>query len=323
MGVYHLMGLGRSLGAVTGPLSYLGFRFERWDEADREFFRASGEVQQRLRGEKVGDVQALILMTTSEIISGQLHCYDFIDNPGGTCPTNMKATGAEPLPQAIKRLLGRIWPRVAPGKRSVKLYWAEVDRTDLLGTFQRSAEVISAAKSAGGLGKELWINLTGGNNVVNLALQFAAGLTGSPSRFYYVQAENPSAEKCIRYTRANGYWVDLPLLPFRVDEAARRLVELLASLGDTEANSLFTQAKRDLWQHFQDVNSPDQFRRLFLQPLVFQGLLELEGDAVRTGPGWPRLEPYYRALDRIGTMPSSFAELTAQPWFREEEVGLS
>jgi hypothetical protein len=316
------MGLGRSVGAVTGPLSYLAFRFGRWNEADREFFRASGEVEQRQRGEKVGDVQALVLMTTPEMISGALPCYDFIDNPEGTCPTNRSATGAESLPRALKRWLRKVWPPIAHGRKSVKLYWAEVDRTDLLGTFQRGAQIISAAKSSGGLGKELWINLTGGNNVINLALQFAAALTGSPARFYYVQAENQAAEKCIRYTREDSYWVDLPLLPVRVDEPMRRLVERVVSVGPTAVNSLFTQTTQELWQHFQEVNSLDQFRRLFLQPLVFQGLLTLEGDVVRAGSAWARLEPYYRTLDGIGTLPRSLKELTVQPWFREEDLDL-
>ena len=111
-------------------------------------------------------------------------------------------------------------------------------------------------------------------------------------------------------------------MPVRVDETARRLVELVESLGDTDANLVFTRAKTDYWQHFQDVDSPDQFRRLFLQPLVFQELLELEGSIIRAGAGWSRLKPYYKTLDDIGTMPSSLKELTAQTWFREEDLNL-
>ena len=36
MGVYHLMGLGLSVGTVTGPFSYLGFRYERWNATDKD-----------------------------------------------------------------------------------------------------------------------------------------------------------------------------------------------------------------------------------------------------------------------------------------------
>lgn len=31
MGTYHLMGLGRSPGAVIGPLTYLAHRYQRWN----------------------------------------------------------------------------------------------------------------------------------------------------------------------------------------------------------------------------------------------------------------------------------------------------
>ncbi len=41
MGVYHLMGLGRSLGTVIGPLTYLAHRYQRWNADDRCFFARS------------------------------------------------------------------------------------------------------------------------------------------------------------------------------------------------------------------------------------------------------------------------------------------
>ncbi len=52
MGVYHLMGLGRSPGTVIGPLTYLAHRYGRWNADDRRFFARSGEVRQRQAGQK-------------------------------------------------------------------------------------------------------------------------------------------------------------------------------------------------------------------------------------------------------------------------------
>ncbi|HEY65183.1 MAG TPA: hypothetical protein G4O02_11495 [Caldilineae bacterium] len=75
MGTYHLMGLGRSAGAITGPISYLAHRYQRWNDDDQRFFAFSGEVQQREAGEKVGDVQALVLFTTREVLSGEILAY--------------------------------------------------------------------------------------------------------------------------------------------------------------------------------------------------------------------------------------------------------
>lgn len=61
MGVYHLMGLGRSPGTVIGPLTYLAHRYWRGNADDQRFFARSGEVRQRTAGERVGDVQAPVL----------------------------------------------------------------------------------------------------------------------------------------------------------------------------------------------------------------------------------------------------------------------
>ncbi len=47
MGVYHLMGLGRSPGTVIGPLTYLAHRYQRWNADDQRFFARPGEVRQR------------------------------------------------------------------------------------------------------------------------------------------------------------------------------------------------------------------------------------------------------------------------------------
>jgi hypothetical protein len=81
MGVYHLMGLGRSPGTVIGPLTYLAHRYQRWNSEDQAFFAGSGEAALRQAGQKSGDVQALVLFTTREILQGNLPSFDYIENP--------------------------------------------------------------------------------------------------------------------------------------------------------------------------------------------------------------------------------------------------
>ncbi|GAB4532391.1 MAG: hypothetical protein Kow0063_12910 [Anaerolineae bacterium] len=51
----------------------------------------------------------------------------------------------------------------------------------------------------------MWVNLTGGNNVINTALELVAMLSGEVVRLYCVQAENQDAGKCVRFTAENGY----------------------------------------------------------------------------------------------------------------------
>jgi len=50
-----------------GPITYLAHRYRRRNADDRRFFARSGEAKQREAGEKVGDIQALILFTTKEV----------------------------------------------------------------------------------------------------------------------------------------------------------------------------------------------------------------------------------------------------------------
>jgi len=81
MGTYHLMGLGLSAGVVIGPITYLAHRYKRWNDGDQRFFARSGEVRQRQVGEKVGDIQALVLFTTSEVLSGETLASEYVENP--------------------------------------------------------------------------------------------------------------------------------------------------------------------------------------------------------------------------------------------------
>jgi len=323
VGVYHFMGLGRSVGAVTGPLSYLGHRFQRWNNTDREFFGASGEECQRVQGEKVGDVQALVLFTTAEVLDGTVQCYPYCINQPGLCPKGVSnPQSARPIRGVLHDLLPKILRPLAKGRNCIKLYWCRVDRTDLLATFRHAARVLLAAKSVGSLGKETWFNLTGGNNVTNLALQLSAALTGSPARFYYVQAQNPDAEKCIHYTHEESYFVDLPLLPIRPHEASRHLVELVVERGSIETPALFTQAKEQHWSQIQDAENLDQFRNQYVRPLLFQELITTDGEMLRPGRRWPLMRPYYETLDAIDGSVSSLGNLAKNDWFEEEDLPL-
>ncbi len=319
------MGLGRSIGTVTGPLSYLAERFQRWDESDQAFFGTSGERAQRDAGIRVGDVQALVLFASPEVYAGTVSCYEYRDNPAGRATSVPLHTG-EPLRQALRRHLPKVWKPLKKETTKAQLFWCEVDPGNLQKAFERAAAVLQAARAPGGLGKEVWINLTGGSNVVNLALQLAAGLTGQTARYYYVQAADREAESCLRHTRTEGYWVDLPLLPLAVDGASRALVEIVAGRGPLPLGALLDQARTDPkdWSHFHEVHDSASFYRQFVRPLVQQTLLAQEGDVFSVGPGWQRLRPYYQVLDDLQKDHPQLGQLARQvPWFHEEQVSFA
>jgi len=321
MGVYHLMGLGRSLGTVIGPVSYLAMRYQRWNKDDQEFFSLSGEAAQREKGEKVGDIEALVLFTSPEVKNGTINCFDFIDNQPGCC-SPPATLSKQKMPDALRRYLPAEWRPVAKQRSEGRLFWCDVHRGDLLSTFERVSRVLAALKSTGSLGKEVWINLTGGNNVINLSLELAATLGRYSTRFYYVHGEG-TAEKCIRYTREEGYWVDLPLFTVSPDRLGRLVVEEVERLRGTNCDDLFSRMKQAHSGEMQEVEGVDQFRRLVVRPLLNQGILkQLVGANVGVGGTWRLLKQYYSVIDTLEFEPPNLEGLSKERWFSKDRVAL-
>ncbi|MCZ7571787.1 MAG: DUF6293 family protein [Ardenticatenaceae bacterium] len=327
MGVYHLMGLGLSLGTVTGPLSYLGYRYQRWDKEDQAFFSRSGEVKQREAGEKVGDVQALVLFTTQEVIVGRdevtgkiLFPRPYVVNHRGRISAGEIKSKA-PMKESLIPFLEKTWPEIAGGRREGTIFWCEVDRRDIQKTFNRIARVIVALSR-----KEQWVNLTGGNNVTNFALQLASSLSGEVARLYYVQAENEQAEKCIFYTSERGYWVDIPVMPLVLSRVNRAILHLL---GDSPATLQELYSRLCYHQEYGVLilNIPSEaLLENHVSPMWTQGLIS--GTSEKTGPytlgpQWEIIRPYEVTLEQARQQGVTIEQLARQePWLSEQTIPL-
>ncbi len=320
MGVYHLMGLGRSPGVVIGPITYLAHRYQRWNEADQKFFVRSGEARQRAAGQKVGDIQALVLFTTPEVYSGQVFAYDYVVNPPG-----QKARGPErrggPMREILRDLLRCEWPAISGGRRSGTVFWCVVDRRDIRATYERVVRVIAALAGTGGQGKEMWINLTGGNNVINLALELAATLSGQVARMYYVQAEDEVAEKCVRFTAEDGYWVELPIFPLAFEKLSWAIIKLLGS-STLPLDDLYSRLRNEYWDLSRGLDSAEALRREHLAPLWKQGIVvEVRPGVYALGPQWELIRPYQETLEEARGRGQTIEELSeAEAWITREEI---
>ena len=317
MGVYHLMGLGRSPGTVTGPLSYLAHRYQRWDAADQQFFGRSGEVTQRQRGDKVGDVQACVLFTTSEVLDGEISSLDYIENPPGRITNGPKRDGGA-MKVVLKQLLRKEWSIIGGGRDSGDLFWCQVNRRDIRSAYERIAQVVAALAGVGGQGHEMWINLTGGNNVTNFALQLAATLSGEVARFYYVQAENKVAESCVRFTAENGYWVELPVMPLALGRLSEAILEMLQD----EVMSL-TELHGRLYSQLYDLSGgieTEEALRDYLEPLWKQGIIAEAGNGYTTGPQWELIRPYQDILLQAGQADVTIEQLSQRVDWLEREI---
>jgi len=323
MGVYHLMGLGRSPGTVIGPLTYLAHRYQRWNDEDKRFFARSGEVRQRAAGQKVGDIQALVLFTTQEVIEGTVHTFRYIDNPPGR-----KASGPEqppgPMRSILRDLLRREWPAIAGSRSEGTVFWCAVDRRDIRLTYERVVRVIAALAGTGGQGKEMWINLTGGNNVINLALELAAALSGDVARLYYVQAEDEIAERCVRFTAEDGYWVDLPIMPLAFGRLRQVIIDLLTERETLSLSDLYSRLRSEYWDLSRGLDSEETLREEYLKPLWKQGILTERAPGVYTlGPQWELVRPYQKALEEArGRRETLEALCEREDWIQMEEIRL-
>lgn len=322
MGVYHLMGLGRSPGTVIGPLTYLAHRYQRWNEDDRRFFARSGETRQREAGQKVGDVQAIVLFTTREVLDGSVPAYDYVDNlPGCIAKGPIKRGG--PMKEVLRELLRAKWPAISGGRTAGIVFWCEVDRRNIRTTYERIVRVVAALAGVGGQGKEMWANLTGGNNVINSALQLAAVLSGAVARLYYVQAENEDAEKCVRFTAENGYWVDLPVMPLAISRISRAALHLLSHEA-IPARELYSRLlnHEEYWTLIQGI-SFEAFQDLYLRPMWKQGLIAETDKGYVIGPQWEIVRPYQETLEEARRANVSLEQLAKQEnWIEREEIPL-
>jgi len=339
MGVYHLMGVGTSLGAVTAPLSYLADRFKRDNPADQELFRGSGERSQGPE-QKRGDIQGLVFFTSAAIIAqkaetAQSFTLNERGNLGGNpqssargVPTEL-CTGRPPrreglLPPILRDLNG-------DGRPSIELYWCEIDLNDPVLTFERVAQVIHALKGVGGLGKEIWINLTSGSNIINTALNLAVSLGAVSARMYYVlntdtKYVHHTVPSAALGTVNDRFWVDLPIIYAEFDEGHQIVLEELATIpgGTLELAELISRSRAALAGHA--IGADDQaFRLRYIQPLLAQRLIIERDGRFESGPGWQLLRRYYTAAHRSGERGQSQAELArgdAAAWLKRDDLRL-
>ncbi|MCS7222789.1 MAG: hypothetical protein RML36_04005 [Anaerolineae bacterium] len=322
MGVYHLMGLGRSPGTVIGPLTYLAHRYRRWNADDQRFFARSGEAHQRAAGEKVGDVQAIVLFTTREVLNGEVLALNYVDNPPARIAEG-PVRDPGPMKEVLRHLLRREWPAISGGRREGALFWCEIDRRNIRNTYERIVRVVAALAGTGGQGKEMWANLTGGNNVINVALELAAMLSGDVARLYYVQAENQAAEKCVRFTAENGYWVELPVMPLALGRLSRTIVSLLSELGPAALDELYSILRNDYWDLSRGLTSAEVLRAEYLAPLWKQGLIAEEKGSYVVGPQWELIRPYQEILEQARRAALSVEQLAEREnWIEKEELDL-
>ena len=229
------------------------------------------------------------------------------------------------MKEVLHRLLRKEWSGIAADGRKVgTVFWCEIDRRDIGSTYSRVVQVVVALSNAGGLGKEMWANLTGGNNVTNFALELAAALSGEVARLYYVQAENPTAEKCVRFTAEKDYWVELPVMPLALSRVSVGILDLLQT-GPMILNEIYSRLQNhtDYGGLIWNV-SMSALLDTYLSPMWKQGLVVSGTEKTgpyQIGPQWELVRPYQELLEKARLNTATLEQLAQEmPWLEQEEI---
>lgn len=339
MGVYHFAGLGKSIGAITSAFSYLSARKLLPGAENDPLFVLSGEAKEAHKTR--GSVESLVLFTTEEIIADRERCEPYLDNKAGS--SKGRDCSSMRFHQTLKNILKEELRPLARHQgnndvenlqagytKPLELYWCEYSRTDPVQTFERVAQVMYAGKPPGKVGKEIWVNLTGGSNIINGALQLAASLTGTPAQLYYLLSDNP---RCIRHTvplndlrtDRDHFWVNLPMVYLDFNNTQKLILQLLAAMGTLSIYELqdYVQAEGLV------TDDEKQFIHNYLRPLINQKLIvHGQGKQQQTvysiGIGWQQARRYLDALPNDSqTAAKSLTELAKNTsWFIHETLTL-
>jgi hypothetical protein len=316
MGVYHFMGLGKSIGAVTCAVDYidqavdLRLRGKSNPGIDRLLGPSGGIGHEDVKGA----IEAVVLFTSSELARGELQLE------GGERAGSVR--------NELTRMLGKVWKHYDRGLGR-KVFWCELDIDDIWACVERIQLVTFRFSRPGATGKEIWVNLTGGTNAVNLGLLLVGLTTGKAVR-QYVLSQRKDFRKHVQVPREigelrpdrDGYFNMLPFIPLtlEVDDPSIDVLEELEK-GPMTNEELYTKigGKRGF--------DRDGFVRDCLLRLHGRGFTRHDGatkittitDAGRNVVG-PHL---LRLLELAGSSSSNrdfVAESLNWPWFHEDTL---
>ncbi|NJF24412.1 hypothetical protein [Thermococcus sp. Bubb.Bath] len=220
MGVYHISGLGKSPGALTMPLSIvyiLQAGAQLGIKEAQDFFAGSGESERKGSYEKTrGMPEYVIVFDSPEVIDGKviddkfklLYKSNWFDMKSKNRPEPIK----EPIVRYINKLIGYLEDRFSVDLRPPKkLYLVRTDYQSFEDAFYKMGVTLEGLRR-----KEVWLNLIGGSNQMNLALLLAGAYTMVPSRYYYVFQSNAKMME--------PSWIEKPSTEYELRKVVRDLI---------------------------------------------------------------------------------------------------
>ncbi len=257
MGITHFISLGKSPGGATAALAYVKKRF---DEKDTKFFAGS-----------LGGIQNIVLFTTPEIKDGTEISYPYKDNQYGSNQGKKINSGnvIDVVTSFIEKEFGEILK-----KEKGKVYYCEASTSDLEKNLRNISKVVLSLSPSGKTGKNIWMNVTGGTNVMNISMLLASFLSGLISRTYYTFVPKEHNEM-LRPVNEENFWIDIPSIKIGFDE---NYYEILKILGNEWLNQIELLNRLKGSNNYFNGVSEDVFKREFLNKMDSQGLIKRDGN---------------------------------------------
>lgn len=262
MGVVHFMPLGKKPGAVTAALAELKHKYPTGQDKN------------------LGHIfEAMVLFTPCEIKEGRERRH--LAEPCFFNEYGKPACRKEyPDKNAVEIVLEFMRAEIKPLMTKPTVYWCEAFLNDYEKSFRSAAEALTLKLSKpGSKGKNLWLSLTGGTNIMNAAMMQVALLSGLISKVYYTFVPEDETDY-LQPASDNFKFVELPLLKTSFDESHYALLNVLRIMNGEWIDSadLLGILKNDAHQYFAKKEDQDsreqkeQFEREFLTQLDGRGL---------------------------------------------------
>lgn len=243
MGIYHLMGLGTSIGAVTVSWKLL---LEAQLNPNLGLYTGSGEIS---GDDESGKPEALVIFTSEKIKDKKddfrdkeekykipcLYKLNDLYNSGKSRKEIETSTGRLRclVESRVEEDLRAWWSQCRTSKElkgkntreksySLPIYWVGLPLDNFSEAFRRVYLVLKCVRNTGKLGKEIWLNLTGGTNLMNLALLSTASLIGGTALSYYTYAEGNEIRNTYPWKSKDRFieenWFPIPFFPTQQED---------------------------------------------------------------------------------------------------------
>ena len=265
MGVYHFMGLGRSIGATTCVVDYIEKCLAKIQRGDvnpeiQRLFGGSGGIRhdEALRG----SIEAIVFFTSKEVINRKIKAYPYL---GCAAPQDVRAELVKGLKKTWKNY------DIKTGR---KIFWCEVDINNFQDCFDKVLKTTYRFSAPGKQGKEIWCNLTAGTNAVILALLSMSSLTAKSVKHYMITQRQEFNQEVtvpggiVICPDQDNYFNSVPFLKTYID--ASGFYEVLLKLSDIKA-SISTE---ELFSH---LKSKVTFQTIDLKKFKSDYMLRLFG----------------------------------------------